>query len=251
MSNTALTYHVSVDDVFDGLIEVSDQGMPLRDHSTFRFLAELHEGTAAAIDLYLFAEGRVRARRRTLRDVQARLADELGALPWLRYGPHALRDDVPPYQQTVDEQRETFEWILDELRRFASGSPLSSWLRLHYFSECYELAPWLLERGFRTLLLTDKDAVAYRLPSAERAELARSGCVEFKGLELRRSDVRIERWLEMNLTAADWRQRLDALLDRNGCAVLFTHEVELRRPDVRRALKESVQYLSDRGATSR
>lgn len=247
MSIPSPHYHVSIDDVFDALIDASDRDPSLREPPLFRALAALHEAYGMPVDLYVFAEGEVDGAVRRLEEIGVQLGDAL-AMPWLRFGPHALRYDTPPHAQSVQEQWETLARIFRELDRIAPCSPRSRWVRLHYFSECYELAPWLKAQGIDTLLLTDKDVGAYRLEEEARAALLRNGSIEHAGLTLRRSDVRIERWLEAMPSVQTWMPMIDRLLERNGCVTIFTHEVEMARQDVSDALHKCLEHLQRAGA---
>ncbi|MFO0749878.1 MAG: hypothetical protein U1F43_30035 [Myxococcota bacterium] len=234
--------HFSVDDVFDALVEAGALGSVF-EHPFFALLAEAHARFGTRTDLYLFQAGDVGGARRTLADVPSRLRAELEPLEWLRFGPHALDAATPPYTQRVADQEAVFGATFAEIDRFAGRARRSAAVRLHYFSEAYEAAPHLLAEGVRTLFLTDRDAVSYRLPSEARARLAETGRVEHAGLELLRSHARVE-----DLDPAI-EVRADDALARHGYFALFTHERELARPEVRAHLFRTLEHLARRVAT--
>src|SRR3989344_6053267 len=102
------SYHFSVDDVFDSLIEVSDKKIPLFDQPFFKFLQNIHEEFDANIGLYLFYQKKIKDNHRTLKDV-TNLKSLLKKEDWLFFAPHALEYETPPYAQSIDEQIDTFE----------------------------------------------------------------------------------------------------------------------------------------------
>ena len=115
-----------------------------------------------------FYQKSINGRLRTLKEVSGSLKDVFLENPWLHAGPHGLDNSTPPHLQQPDDQIEVFESIYEELQRFAGCNAMSKWIRLHQFSESYELAEYFKSKGVEALLSTDKDAVSYRLPENER-----------------------------------------------------------------------------------
>jgi len=149
--------------------------------------------------------------------------------------------------QPVSAQVATFDAIYAEIRRFAPEARLSRWLRLHYFSESYELADYFLARGVSGLFTTDREAVSYRLPPAGRAELREWGIAEHEGLKAVRTHARVETLVADGVAP---ERAVDTMLDRYGFAVVMTHEYELIRPEVRAMAEALIQVLDARGAMS-
>jgi hypothetical protein len=252
-------YHFSVDDVFEALVRASDSGRGLFDEPLFAFLRGLNARFGTRVDLYLFLQGVVDGAPRHLEDVSDRLRRDFeGAAGWLRLGPHALDYETPPYTQSPAEQAATLGEIYAEIRRFAGGAALSRWLRLHYFSECFELAPFLLERGVEALLLTDKAAISYRGSEALRRELCTRGAARLdlgapggrSDLSLVRSHLRVEYLARGTGNGAERTAALTEALKRHGFLVLFTHEVDLRERLVRRCAEECLAQLAARSIAS-
>lgn len=243
-------YHFSVDDVFDALLEVSEGEMELFAHPFFRFLGEIHARFDTRIDLYLFLEKRVNGGARHLREVSAANLEVLQGTPWLRFGPHGLDYETPPHAQSVEQQQRTFEAIYAEILRFAGPDKGSRWVRLHYFSEPLESSSYLNQRGVESVLLTDKQAVSYRLPEDSRSLLARDGVVQYGPLELRRSHFRMENLAADQTVKGDLKQRFDPILSDSGYLSLFTHEVDLARSEVRQQTLDCLQYARSNGIES-
>jgi len=205
-------YHFSIDDV---LADLFDSRAPL-----WPFLDEAHARFGVAPDLYAFLHGD----GRSLAGVPL---EAFAARPWLRLGPHGRDMATPPHSE---DPAATFTSLYAAIDRAVGRERRSTWLRLHYFSEPYEAAQQLLAEGARGLLLTDRDAVAYRLPGAAKAELAATGRTTHAGLELRRSHVRLEDFLDRGEAP---EPALDRALAQHGYVTIFTHERELARPELR------------------
>jgi hypothetical protein len=235
-----LTYHFSVDDVLAGLL---DETHPLLD-----LVAGLRDRHGTRADLYVFHRGTTGGTPRALDAIPPTVAARLARLDWLGLGPHADDYATAPHAQSLDEQRAMLERVYGALDRAAPGSGRARWLRLHYFSECFELAPELRARGVETLLTTDKPAGAYRLPPARREELLRDGATAHGGLRFVRTDLRLENLARDAAAPGDAERRLDALLAARERVVLFTHEVDLADEGTRAMAHRCLSHLARAGA---
>lgn len=243
-------YHFSVDDVFDALLEVSDQRMPLFAHPFFQALAHVHDVFGTHVHLYLFYQKRLSMTTRSLAEVSGTLQEDFRDTDWLHLGPHALDNETPPYAQTPVQQMATFEAIYAEIARFTGRPTTSRWVRLHYFSEAYELAAYFRAKGVEALLSTDKAAISYRLPPDVQARLRDTGTADYQGMTFVRSHWRIETLVQHGFTAPRVYHELAAILARQRYVVILTHEYELVRPDVRAMTTTVLQALQQQGAHS-
>ncbi|MDY6991696.1 MAG: hypothetical protein SVR94_03695 [Pseudomonadota bacterium] len=238
-------FHFSVDDIFDSLIEITDAQLRLFEHPFFDFLHGLHQSYLISIDLYLFYHRIISSKKqRQLSEISTALKEEFLAVPWLRLGPHALAYDRPPYAQSPQEQQQTFDAIYQNIDRL--GGNRSRWLRLHYFSEAYELAAYWQNQGVDTLLLTDKPAIAYRLAEQEKAQLAQHGVINYQGINLRRSHERIEN-LALLPSLSEVYTRLDKHIEKHGFLVLFSHEIDLMNPKLQMLTHQCLSHLIQQG----
>lgn len=226
-------YHFSIDDVLDSLLEASDQSDELFQHEFFDFLQRFHDRFNVNVDLYVFLQKQIGATLRTLDDVSGSLLPSFRDVPWIGFGPHARDDETPPFAQCPDDQRAFCESVYDQILRFAGPERCSRWVRLHYFSECFELGDYFQSRGVKALLTTDKPAISYRLPANQTDQLKRHGFTEYSGIGFIRSHVRLENLVERSLSERQLHGELDRLCGESTCAVIFTHEYELARPEVR------------------
>ncbi len=241
-------YHVSVDDVFGSMFAPAESGTERIGPGLFAFLSELNGAFGCGVDLYVFEHGTVGGRKKSLAEVPEALGEVFHARPWLRVGPHAECYALPPFEQSVRQQEAMLARVYQQIDRLAGSDARSRWLRLHYFSECYELAPYLTSMGVGSLLLTDKEAVAYRLDSAGREELQRNGLARHGGMVLRRSFPRVEHLVDEGWEDTRLRTALLERLQQHGYVALFTHEVDLGRAEVREGLMRCVGMLEELGA---
>ena len=151
--------------------------------------------------------------------------------------------DVPPHRQAPAEQIETFDETYREIERFAGPGKTTGFVRLHFFSETYEVASYFLRMGVHTLMLTDKPAVAYRLDEIKRGQLAGNGSLKHEGLCLLQSHFRMENFVSEDVDdsrCAVYR----STVARRGYVSLFTHEIDLTRAEVLAKTQQSICWAS-------
>ncbi|MPY70898.1 MAG: hypothetical protein GEU92_12505 [Alphaproteobacteria bacterium] len=243
-------FHLSVDDVLEGLIAASDGRTPLGDDPMLGTLDALHEAFGVRADLYVFCEGTRNNIRRQLDDLSPALASDLRARPWLRLGPHALDMDTPPHVQSPADLEFTLRRSFDIIERLVGCDRMSRWVRLHHFSECHEAAPLLRSRGVDTLLTTDKPAVAYRLPQAARALLRTTGQVRHNGMNFARSHLRVERLSAEGADSGQLTRLVTEAVDAHGFVTIFTHEVCFAEAGTREVLRSVIEICSELGLAS-
>lgn len=234
--------HVSIDDVFPALIQASQTGRRLFDHPFFAFLRELHNQHSIEVDLYLFYEGEVAGIPCSLQEVSDRFKLEFQQSPWLRLGPHGLNTATPPYEQTLAEQQCAFDRIYSEIERFAGSDNLSTLLRLHYFSESFDLDKYWFAKGVTALYFTDKPAASYHLPEQMVCKLKKHGVVTYSPqLQIRRSHFRIENLV--NLDAKEISRAMADTLNQFGFVSVFSHEYECSSEQVRNTFHTTLTEL--------
>jgi hypothetical protein len=246
----APVYHFSVDDVFASLVAPVESGPAFADQPVIRFLLDLAQSHGTQTDLYVFLRDPPGDVSRSLYDLPDSVCAQIAQLDGLRFGPHARDDASAPHAQTIIEQEATLVELYSAIARFCNPSRQSNWVRLHYFSECYEIAPLLLSHGVSALLLTDRPAVTYRLDDAHKAALIEKDWTEKNGLAFIRSHLRFESCLAEGLSIAEVCARAANIVDRCGFVVLFTHEVDLANPHVRKMAQACIQSLAGVGVRS-
>lgn len=238
-------FHVSVDDVFLPIWQASQDrigSVPF-----FAFLDDLNQEFDLPIDLYVFYRDRVDDRIYELSDIPDSARREFEARQWMRWGPHALDYETPPYSQDPGPLNDTVGKIYRELDRLTGDSGRSRWVRLHYFSECTEATDLFRDHGMEALFLTDKDALSYNLPDPCRESLARESYVSHNDLHFIRSHFRLENLARDGITGKELRDFMIAILERYNFLVFFTHEVDLRDARVRDTMVECLEHLRDLG----
>jgi hypothetical protein len=245
-----LTYHFSVDDVLASLLQLSDWRLDVVGQPCLAFLDRLHREYGAMIDLYLFEsavapDGRVRQ----LRDVDDRAIAALGAASGFRFGPHAIDYATAPHAQPAPDLIADMERLCATIARLTAPERRSRWVRLHYFSEVWEAAEVWRRHGIEALMTTDKPAIAYRLEPHYREALARAGRTSRAGVGFVRSHLRLESLRGDADDPARFASRIDEVLDCHGFVTLFTHEIDLDDPAVRRLAETALGHLQRRGAS--
>jgi hypothetical protein len=227
-------YHFSVDDVFDSLIEVSDKKTTLFQQPFFRFFKEINDEFDARIGLYLFYQKKVDGRIRTLREAAQLEQHITNTTPWLYFGPHALEYETPPYAQTPQEQVDTFENTYREIDKFAGKDAYAKFVRLHYFSESYEIAQYFHLKGVKGLFSTDRDIGSHRMPSHVSARLKAKGHARYRGIDFIRTHFRVECFASEELSRKQVLTRLKKALNTYGFIVGCTHESDMMEEKSRR-----------------
>lgn len=222
-------YHFSVDDVFDSLIEVTDRGIPLKEHIFFAILWDRWKKYGLKTGLYLFYQKDINGSLRTLKEVRD-ISDELKD-EWLMFGPHAFNPMTPPYSQSVEEQKFVFDGIYQQIERFA-GNYRSNYVRLHYYSESYELGEYFKGKGVRALFTTDKSAGSHRMPNKNRDELIGKGCTNYNQCDFIRTNFRVEILANESLNYEDILSLFTKTIDLHSDIVIYAHEYEFQRAEV-------------------
>jgi hypothetical protein len=239
-------FHFSVDDVLGAVLQLSDWGLTVEAQPMLGFLTRLYAETGVESALYCFhdltlADGR----RRSLDQITGAACDVLAAAPAFRWGPHAVNYATAPHAQTVAEATASFAALDAALSRFAPPHRRADWVRLHYFSELYELAPLWAAQGITALMTTDKPARAWRLPEGCKADLAASGRTSHIGMGFVTSHLRLEFFRDDD--PAQFCDRIDEAVARHGFCTLFTHEADLDDPVLRRLLAKACKHVARSG----
>lgn len=243
-------YHFSIDDVIDSLIEVSNPSNNFFSNSFFNFLDILHCKYDVNIDLYCFYQKNILNNSITLNELSDRHKEIFLKNKWLRFGPHALDTETAPYSQSPDEQIQIFDLIYREIKRFSGSSSESKLIRLHFFSESYELSNYFHTKNVHSLFTTDKPAISHRMNEKVKSELNNFGHTIFNEICFVRSHFRIETLVEQNLSHDDIINLLEGYLETYGFVTFFTHEYELIRPEVCEVLDFVLKYLHEHNIKS-
>lgn len=247
---TAPAYHFSVDDVFPSLFAPAETKQAVADQPAIRFLLDLTQSYGTQTDLYVFLRDPPGDQARDLSRVPDFVCTQVSRLEGLRFGPHGRDYISPPHAETFARQEATLRELYAAIGRFCDSSNLSRWVRLHYFSECHEMAPVFLEHGASALLLTDKPAITYRLDEARKADLIEKGWTTKDGLAFIRSHLRFETCVAEGLSIPQVCARAEKIIETTGFVVLFTHEVDLADPRVREMASACLKTLTEGGARS-
>jgi len=243
-------YHFSIDDVIDSLIEVSYSSNDFFSNSFFKFLDTMHSKYNVNIDLYCFYQKNILNNSITLNELSNKHKKIFLKNKWLRFGPHALDTETAPYTQSPADQIQVFDSIYKEIERFSGSSSKSELIRLHYFSEAYELSNYFQTKNVHSLFTTDKPAISHRMNEKVKFELNKFGHTVFNEICFVRSHFRIETLVEQNLSHDEIINLLENYLSTFGFVTFFSHEYELIRPEVREVLDFVLKYLHEHNIKS-
>lgn len=220
------SYHFSVDDVFDALIEISDKNLSLFNHPFFKFLKKIHQEFDVNVGLHLFYQKKIGRSIRTLGEVIS-LKNQLKKEDWLFFAPHALEYDTPPYAQSASEQITTFNKIYKQIDRFAGKKNYTKYVRLQYYSESFELKDYFKVKGVETLFTTDREVGSHRMPKKVGSRLVEKGYVKYKGMNFIRTHFRVEFFAKEEIEQKDVLERMKKAFLKYGFIVFYTHEVDI------------------------
>lgn len=232
-------FHLSVDDVFKSLIFVSDNKIPLKKYFFFRELYQLWKKYKIKTGLHLFYEQKIKGKVRNLCEVR-NLKNELKE-NWLYFNVHALNPHTPPYKQSITKQKKTFDKIFNEIRRFAGKEYLTNYVRLHHYSESFELSKYLKKKKIKALFSTDRNVGSHRLPKKNSRELIIFGKTLYKGLKFIRTDFRVE-WIK-NYKRKEILNRFIKCYKNKNRLIIYSHEYNFKRKKFRAALKKIISIL--------
>ena len=220
-----IKFHFSVDDVFESLIEISDSNKRLRDHWFFSYLYEIYKKYNIKIAVYLFYEQKINNRLRNLtqvKNIKKHLSEN-----WLYFGAHALNYNNPPHKLSLQLQKRHMNQIYKEIIRFAGKKYLARKVRLHEYSECYELKNELKKYKVESLFATDRKTATYRMLNQNRRELLDRGHTTFKGMNFIRTDFRVENMItkskDINI------KKIKNVMKNKNFLTIYTHEYELKK----------------------
>lgn len=243
-------YHFSIDDVIDSLIEISDSSNDIYSHPFFNFLNILHKKYDTNVDLYCFYQKNINDKSITLNDISDHHKEIFLKNTWLRFGPHALDTETAPYSQTSEQQICIFDSIYKEIERFSGIQSRCELIRLHFFTESYELSDYFRSKNVHSLFTTDKPAISHRMNDAIKHELKNIGYSTFNGIGFIRSHFRIETLVEQNLSNKEIVDLLEYYLSTYGFVTILTHEYEVVRPEIRNIIEFVLNYLHQHNVNS-
>jgi hypothetical protein len=235
------SFHFSVDDVFESLIEISDKNIPFKKHWFFKNLYEIWKRYKIRTGIHLFYEGKVNGKMRTLKDVKKLNKREFKN--WLYFGPHALNVDTPPYTQSPTEQKKCFNKIIKNIDRFAGKNNYANYIRLHHYSESFELSNFFKKNKFKGLFSTDRKVGSHKMPKKISKKLLNKGYANYNNLNFIRTDFRVE-WLK-NKKKEQVLNDFKKIKKTKEFIILYSHEYEFKNKKVSNKLMENCEILTN------
>lgn len=238
--NKNFFFHFSVDDVLKSLIEITDQNIEIKDHWFFSTLYKIHKKYNLKISLYLFYQEEINGKTRYLYEVR-NLKKELKE-NWLYFGAHSHSYQKPLHSQSIKNQKKHINNIYKEIIRFAGKNLLASKVRLHQYSECYEISNLLKKYKIKTLFTTDKNIGSHRLNENHKKNLLIKGKTKFRNLNFIRTDFRVENMIKQSKKTNIYN--LKNIAKKRNFLSIYTHEYELKKKIVRSKLFNLFDLIS-------
>ena len=132
----------------------------------------------------------VNDKKRNLQEVR-RIKNDCRGL--VVFGPHVLNSSTPPFKQNKTQQIKTFNGIYKEIDRFASTKNRCKYIRLHHYSESYQLNNYWKQNKIKGLFSTDILG-SHTMPNYISKKLINYGNAEYKSTLFIKTDFRVE-WL--------------------------------------------------------
>ena len=236
------SFHFSVDDVFNSLIEISDKKILLKHHWFFKQLYHLWKIHGVRTSCNLFFEGIINGRKRNLQEVRC-IKNEIKE-GWLFFGPHALNLSTPPFKQNKSQQIKTFNNIYNEIDRFAGFKNRCTYIRLHYYSESYQLSNYWKQNKIKGLFSTDRSVGSHTMPKYVSKKLINFGNAEYKSTVFIKTDFRVE-WLSKirrNINS-DILNAIKLRLKAKKFIIIYSHEYELKKKKNKKALIKCITLI--------
>ena len=230
--------HFSVDDVFNSLIEITDKNIPLKNHWFFSQIYRLWKKYKIRTGLYIFYKGKINGKIRYLSEVKS-LKDQLKE-NWIYFGPHALDFNSPPHKFSTKDQKKHVQQIYKEIHRFAGNKYYTKNVRLHEYSECYELSNLFKNYKVNTLFSTDKNVGSHRLSNKYKNDLLIKGKTKYKNINFIRTNFRIE---NLNNNIIKNHSDFSKFFESHKLITIYTHEYELKKKRIKKLLNDNIALL--------
>lgn len=236
------SFHFSIDDVFEFLIEISDKKIPIKKHYFFKSLYNLWKKYKIKTGLHIFYEGIINNKLRTLKEVRI-IKNEIKE-GWIYFGAHALNVNTPPYSQKPQEQKKFINNTYKEISRFAGKKFLSKRIRLHHYSETYEISKFLRNKKIYGLFSTDRKVGAHRLPKKFSKQLIEKGLLVYNKLQFIKTDYRIE--FLINNSKKKIINKFFKTLKQKKFIIIYSHEYEFKKKVIINTLNKIMDTLTNR-----
>jgi hypothetical protein len=236
------SFHFSIDDVFEFLIEISDKKIPIKKHYFFKSLYNIWKKYKIKTGLHIFYEGKIKNKLRTLKEVRI-IKNEIKE-GWIYFGAHALNVNTPPYSQTPLDQKKFINDTYKEIYRFAGKKFLCKRIRLHYYSESYEISKFLRNKKIYGLFSTDRKVGAHRLPKKFSKKLIEKGTLVYNKLQFIKTDYRIE--FLINNSKKKIINSFIKTLEQKKFIIIYTHEYEFKKKVIINKLNKIMDILANR-----
>lgn len=239
MKNLKGTFHFSIDDVFCLLLDSSIHKINLKDHIITGELYKYYVNSGLITSLYCFREKKINNNNFDFFDLKF---SKNRKIDWLNFGFHAKNFETPPYSMDVKLLKNEFDEFTNKIHK-SSKLKNSEFIRLHYYSECFELKKIFKKYKLKGLFTTDKKMLSYRLKQKNKIDLKNIGFTTYNNLKFIRTFFRIENFSKNNLSKKELLKLLEKTFNDYEFLTIYVHEYDLYNKKTLEYLKVTLNIL--------
>lgn len=224
-----LKFHYSIDDVHLALHDLLSSN--INNNFLLKDLRSLYLSHNLKTSLYLFQNFFYKNKTFNLNDLHGFELDLNLKDDWLFFGPHAWNFESPPYESSKDENIYSFNKIYEFIESNLKNKTAAS-VRLHYYSECFNLKQYFFDKNVNELFITDKQNYSHTLSKEYIEEIKKNGYCFVDGLRMTRTHFRVEDIANKRLTKDQIISNFEKIYKKIDRIIIYSHEYEHRRPEV-------------------
>lgn len=233
------TFHFSIDDVFSLLLDSSIHKLNLKNHIIIGELYKYYIKYGLVTSLYCFREKKIYNYNINFFDLTF---PKNRKIDWLNFGFHAKNFKTPPYAMDVSLLKNEFNEFTKKIHN-SSKLIKSEYIRLHYYSECFELKNIFKKYKLKGLFTTDKKKLSYRLNQKNKIDLKNRGFTIYDDLQFIKTFFRIEDFSKNNLSKIDILTLLEKTFNDYEFLTIYVHEYDLYNQKTFEYLKITLNIL--------
>ena len=239
MINLKGTFHFSIDDVFSLLLDSSIHKLNLKHHIIIGELYKYYVNSGMVTSLYCFREKKIYNNKIDFFDLKF---PKNKKIDWLNFGFHAKNFETPPYAMDVSLLKNEFKEFTNKIHN-SKKLIKSEYLRLHYYSECFELKNIFKKYIIKVFFTTDKKEISYRLNHKNIIDLKKRGYTIYDDVKFIKTFFRIENFSKYNLSKKDILILLEKIFNDYDFLTIYVHEYDLYNNKTLEYLKITLNIL--------
>lgn len=233
------TAHISFDDIYEVLMDITENENiyeSVFDNEFLKILKNMNEDYGAKFALYIYDSNPKNSF--DVRKVSSKYREEfITNSNWLKFGYHSIEPTTSfDHLTSINEFKESFIRVNNEIKRFAGEESITTVLRLNYFRASPDKIEYLFNQGVSGLLCSDDDRISYDLSKEQHEELKLEEKILYNGMTYYNTDFRFD---GKKFILYEMMKLRD-----NEVLVLFAHEWALENNGLDR-IETAIKWLSN------